>query len=104
MSLIENNLVKNSKKSLDILTKEFQSNVTTTIQFRKYSTVKVMEKSKQWNDIAIKLLNRVEDEECKDDLAYQFAVFMINKMEELSGEQPILQPQIEERFMRKLTR
>lgn len=86
---------------MDEMFSEFKNGVLSTLRFQHYTMTKMKEKSLIWNKLGIQILERVNDEDLKNELAYKFANFMIKESLKFSNEQPIIVKEIEERFIRK---
>jgi len=104
MSIIQKKPSNENGHLIGNLTRDFETELSSTLPFNKYSKSKIKDKTLRWNEIAVNIINKINDEEMKDDLAFKFSTFMINKSIELSGEHPFLVKELEERFIRKLIR
>ena len=93
--------LSNKETLLDDLLDEFMKTVISTLKFRNYTMTKMKEKSLEWNNKGVQLMQKISDEELKNELAYRFANVMIDQSLKFSNEYPYLVPEIEERFIRK---
>ncbi len=85
--------------SFDTYKDQFVKAIEDTTPHRKYSKIKIKEKSIEWNRIGLEILNGISDRSVKIVIAYEFANYMIEKSLTLGNEYPYLHPQFENSFI-----